>query len=407
MKKGLVILLCIGILSPSGYAQLLVESNGNVAVKPSSAPLSSFFSVNSSGNSNATTFIFSNDLDRDIGMWLGKRTPADTDNDYSMGINIDAYTGTLSTKKSFGYYTHVYKPSAIDTNKGRSYGVYAMAGNATSGWNYGVFGTINGNNNGAGIFGSSVSQDGGVNTGDRFAGFFHGNVKATNSFYGTSFITTSDYRLKNNIESLKAGCIDNVMELNAVSYNLKQYIVDTGDTTTIPVNYYTDDPNLLEKTHYGLIAQELRSIYPDLVYEGADGYLSINYVEIIPLLIKSIQELKTELDYLTDKTNNTLPKKVQENATTTEIHSSIILYQNNPNPFTENTEIKCFIPNHVANANLYIYDLNGHQVDSKIITEHGIVNIVIEGSSLDAGMYIYSLIVDGTMVDTKRMILTK
>lgn len=98
MKKGLVILLCIGILSPSGYAQLLVESNGNVAVKPSSAPLSSSFSVNSSGNSNATTFIFSNDLDRDIGMWLGKRTPADTDNDYSMGINNYSYLVVNTTQ---------------------------------------------------------------------------------------------------------------------------------------------------------------------------------------------------------------------------------------------------------------------------------------------------------------------
>lgn len=401
----LVMLTCIVVLS--GNAQLLVESNGNVAVKPSADPLASYFSVNSSGNANATTLINSNVFGMDIGMWLLKRSSYETNNDYSMGINIDANTGTQSTKKSFGYYAHVYKTSAIDSDRGRSYGVYAMAGNATSGWNYGVFGTINGENNGAGVFGSSVSQDGGMNTGYRYAGFFHGNVKATNSFYGTSFITTSDYRLKSNIESLNTGCIDNVMNLNVVSYNLKQYTVDTGDTTTVPVNYYTDDPNLLEKTHYGLIAQELQSIYPDLVYEGVDGYLSINYMEIIPILIKSIQELKTELDYLTSNTNKKAPQKKQENTMATDIISSTILYQNNPNPFTENTVIKCFIPDGITNAVLYIYDLNGHQVDSKNITERGNVSLVIEGRSFDAGMYLYSLITNGTIVDTKRMILTK
>lgn len=407
MKRTIlfVMLTCIVVLS--GNAQLLVESNGNVAVKPSADPLASYFSVNSSGNANATTLINSNVFGMDIGMWLLKRNSYETNNDYSMGINIDANTETLSTKKSFGYYTHVHKTSSIDSDRGRSYGVYAMAGNATSGWNYGVFGTINGENNGAGVFGSSLSQDGGINTGNRYAGFFHGNVKATNCFYGSSFITTSDYRLKSNIESIGTGCIDNVMNLNVVSYNLKQYIVDTGDTTTIPVNYYTDDPNLLEKTHYGLIAQELQSIYPDLVYEGADGYLSINYMEIIPLLIKSIQELKAELDVLTVNTNKTAPQKKQENSMATDILSSTILYQNDPNPFTENTVIKCFIPDRIANAVLYIYDLNGHQVDSKNITERGNVSLVIEGRSFDAGMYLYSLITNGTIVDTKRMILTK
>lgn len=61
----------------------------------------------------------------------------------------------------------------------------------------------------------------------------------------------------------------------------------------------------------------------------------------------------------------------------------------------------------VRNAVLYIYDMNGHQIDSRAITERGNASLTIEGNSLDAGMYLYSLITDGTVVDTKRMILTK
>jgi hypothetical protein len=55
---------------------------------------------------------------------------------------------------------------------------------------------------------------------------------------------------------------------------------------------------LSSKSHYGLSAQELQTIYPDLVTEEQDGYLAVNYVELIPILIQSIQDLKRELDEL-------------------------------------------------------------------------------------------------------------
>ena len=51
--------------------------------------------------------------------------------------------------------------------------------------------------------------------------------------------------------------------------------------------------------------------------------------------------------------------------------------------------------------------MNGHQIDSMPIAERGDVSLTIEGSSLDAGIYMYSLITDGEVVDTKRLILTK
>ena len=406
MKRTIlfVMLTCIVVLSVK--AQLLVESNGNVAVKPSTDPLASYFSVNSSGNATATTFINSNVSGKDIGMWMLKRTPNETNNDFSMGIDIDANTATLSSKKSFGYYTHVYKTSGIDSDSGRSYGVYAMAGNATSGWNYGVFGTINGENDGAGIFGSSINQDCGFNTHGRFAGVFHGTVASTDAFWGTAFISTSDYRLKDSIESVKTLCIDDIMKMNVVTYKLKQHFADTGDTTTIPVNYYTDDTGLLDKNHYGLIAQELQEIYPDLVYEGKNGYLAVNYMEIIPILIKTIQELKIQVDNLENKPDKS-PERKEEGIKSTDLLSSSILFQNNPNPFIENTEVRCFVPKEITNAMLYIYDMNGLQIDNRIIKERGTVSLVIEGNSLNAGMYLYSLITDGFVVDTKRMILTK
>lgn len=105
---------------------------------------------------------------------------------------------------------------------------------------------------------------------------------------------------------------------------MKQRSVDKGDTVTVPISYYTEDPDLLQKTHYGLIAQELQDIYPDLVYESGDGYLSVNYIELIPILIQSIQSLQNEIELLKDSNNKT-PKRVPKSSSNQkEISSSSI-----------------------------------------------------------------------------------
>jgi hypothetical protein len=83
------------------------------------------------------------------------------------------------------------------------------------------------------------------------------------------------------------------------------------------------------------------------------------------------------------------------------------LGQNIPNPFNVSTRIDIYLPNTVASAKLYIYNMQGSQVKSFNLNERGNTSITIEGSSLDAGMYLYTLIADGREVDTKKMILTK
>lgn len=406
MRRIFVFLSFICVLANSAYAQLLVESNGNVAIKPTTDPIVSDFAVNYPGYSEITSYIMSNSDYKDISVRIFKEGTANTGHDYTTALKSSVAAKTNSTKKAFGVYAHAYKETATDTNIGRSYGLYSLAGNGASGYNYGVFGTLYGNNNGAGVYGSSVSSDGGISTGSRYAGFFRGDVKSTDAMYATAFNTPSDFRFKENIESVGSESTDGLMKLNVVKYNLKQFAVETGDTATVQEYYYTDDSNILERKHYGLIAQELQQIYPDLVYEGKDGYLSVNYMEIIPILIKKIQELELKVE----KLDNAPSKAAMRNAVTTtvsDIESLPILYQNDPNPFTENTTIKCVIPNSIRSALLYIYDMNGRQIDGIIIKERGDISVTISANSLDAGMYLYSLITDGVASDTKRMILTR
>jgi len=51
-------------------------------------------------------------------------------------------------------------------------------------------------------------------------------------------------------------------------------------------------------TEYGVIAQEVQKEFPEMVYEGSDGYLEVKYIQLIPVMIEAIRELKNEIDSL-------------------------------------------------------------------------------------------------------------
>jgi hypothetical protein len=84
---------------------------------------------------------------------------------------------------------------------------------------------------------------------------------------------------------------------------------------------------------------------------------------------------------------------------------SAALYQNTPNPFTENTEIRYQLPENTKTAEIYIFDLQGKLIKTYAADTSGAV--LVKGSDLQAGIYSYTLVADGRQVDTKKMILTK
>ncbi|MGC3976868.1 MAG: hypothetical protein QM751_00650 [Paludibacteraceae bacterium] len=121
-----------------------------------------------------------------------------------------------------------------------------------------------------------------------------------------------------------------------------------------------------------------------MVYEDANGYLSVDYIGIIPLLIQSIKELKAELDALSSGTNvkQNTPTNITNNSSNVSIDETSLatLYQNTPNPFTQSTQIKYYLPKTVNKALLCIYDLQGKQLKQIMITERGEGIQTINGS---------------------------
>src|SRR6266536_780632 len=90
-------------------------------------------------------------------------------------------------------------------------------------------------------------------------------------------IQTSDVRLKQGVADLKYG-LSQVMQLRPVSFQWKEGN-DKG-------------------THLGLIAQEVDAVMPEAVQKSADANapLGLNYSNLIPVLIKAIQEQQGTLD---------------------------------------------------------------------------------------------------------------
>lgn len=382
---------------------MLVDSNGKMAVGidvNSYNSTYSRFSVNTRGDNSTLSSFNSNGYSTGIKIDQSAQNTSTS----SVRYGLDVYADNVPNKTIYGIRTMTMAGSA--TSGCVSYGLWSMAARGESGKNYGICTSVLYGSNGAGIFASDGSNTSGVTLSDRWAGYFDGKVKVTTSITSPVFSTGSDYRLKENIRSLAPGSLERIMDLNVVQYNLKQFEVESNDPTPEKHYFYDPESEVFKNTHYGLIAQELQEIYPDLVLTGGDGYLSVNYMELIPILIQSVQELKLQLDAVTGVAKQSQTKgdiSTPESITTLETQ----LFQNKPNPFTENTTIECVVGNDVKNASLYIYDMNGRQVDVLPVAGRGNTSVTIEGRSLEAGIYLYSLIADGQVIETKRMILTR
>jgi hypothetical protein len=101
-------------------------------------------------------------------------------------------------------------------------------------------------------------------------------------FVDGNIVNPSDANLKKNIVPLNIEITEKLMKLNPTSFEFK------------------DDPS--SQIHYGFIAGELENEYPELIRTKPDkkyvNIKSVNYLEIIPLLVHKIQQMQKEIDQL-------------------------------------------------------------------------------------------------------------
>lgn len=115
---------------------------------------------------------------------------------------------------------------------------------------------------------------------NNFRIYSEANVGRYITYGGTTWTSSSDERLKTDIETLP-DALDKITALRGVSYRWR----DETDKTT----------------HLGVIAQDVQKVYPELVSTGDKGYLGVAYEGLIAPLLQAINELKAKNDALLAK----------------------------------------------------------------------------------------------------------
>ena len=159
----------------------------------------------------------------------------------------------------------------------------------------------------------------------------------------------------------------------------------------------------------GFVAQEVEALIKKTGYvfygvdipKGDNDAYGIRYAEFVVPLVKAVQELSEQVSALQQELAAS-----QKTEAATGAHKTI-LYQNNPNPFTSDTNIEMVISENVQQAKLIVYNLEGRQLKTIDIVKRGKTSVTIVANELHSGMYLYTLLTDGVVIDTRRMILTE
>ncbi len=254
-----------------------------------------------------------------------------------------------------------------------------------------------------------------------------GNASVT-VIEGQVAFTTSDSRFKFNVKEDVKG-LEFIKKLRPVSYQFDTKKFDNFLIKNMPDSIkalhangsdYTSSTNIIRT---GFLAQEVEQaakdcgFVTDIVHAPADSSdnYSLQYGVIVVPLVKAVQELSKQLDSLKAAT------------TQTKSHSNYNPNQNNPmdtvsmkltlpdaptigepqpNPNNGSTQIPFYLPDNVSGAKVQFVDMLGRTMQEKIL-QPGYGLIKIDTQDLPQGTYVYSLIINGKVIDTKKMMRGK
>lgn len=263
----------------------------------------------------------------------------------------------------------------------------------------GLHAVANGGNNAYGVYGTAQS-------GASFnaAGYFAGDV------YANGVLLTSDRKFKQDIAPIEHS-LEQLMKLKPSVYQFK-----TGEFKTM---------HLPQGKQIGLVADELKQVFPELVQKAVQPaqykqgsrelinpeveYEAVNYTGLIPVLVASVQELKTENDALKVelaelrqavldlKSGNHRPVNV----------STAYLEQASPNPVQGTTTIRYGVPEGIVSARFTLTNANGQTLKQLALSSRGAGQLTLNTSGLPSCTYTYTLWVDGQPTASKQLMIAR
>ena len=399
--------------SANGFNINLTNSNSSSSFIEQAGITVSAINNNPNGNENYGLYTKANGLNsQNYGAYFNAGSQCNF-------TNIGLYCSAENAPSIYGLWVSAVNTSAA-SSKLNSYGIKSSAQGSAN--NYGVYGIANQDNiNGyvIGVLGEAVSYGYGstnyfygvqgiaplqtctTGTCNGAAGYFNGDVYASNGIF-----KSSDLKLKDQIQPV-LNASNLLSQINAKQFTFK--------TVSFP------ELNLPNGQHFGFIAQDIENILPNLVkgfvnpprldstgnilYNSLD-FKAVNYEEFIPLLVAGFNEQKARFDSLLNTIQNPAPIVNPQNSQKITLSnvSSIILNQNDPNPFTESTRITYQVPDDVHEAKIIFTNSTGSIINTVIINERGTGELEVYASDLSKGIYNYTLVCDGKIISTMKMV---
>jgi hypothetical protein len=221
--------------------------------------------------------------------------------------------------------------------------------------------------------------------------YVYGNGQA----YSYGWNTISDSTLKENVLNIN-NALAKVLRLQGVTYNLRSNCNDvSGGRKNI--------------RQMGLIAQAVQRVVPEVVTTNDNGIKTIAYSNMVGLLVEAIKQEDVKVNLLQHKLDSCIALNKQTGSVNDidRIGGQAKLYPCVSCPVNHNATFQCYIPEHSKNASLLVFDMSGALKKTITITGKDTQYVSVNGGELNAGMYYYSLLVDGTEVDTRKIIMTQ
>ncbi len=350
---------------------------------------------------------------------------------YSLNTNIN---GSANTSNG---YASMY--SNIDGGLNSSYGAKCLVNN-TFGTGNNAFGTYALSTNDVGNYNSGFGYNANVAANNFDEATAIGSNAIVNSSYrvwlGSSLVdvwtdniyNVSDGRFKRNVTTEQVKGLDFIKRLRPVTYNFDAKALTehmTQNMTEEKRQEYLkgDFDRVYNKVQTGFIAQEVE------VAAKASGYnfsgvhspkdkldtYGVSYYQFVVPLVKAVQEqqqmIEAQQQTIANQQKaidallnaNTDAKKALQQTSVDKI--GFTMEQNNPNPFTLETTVTYNLPIEINSAYMAVYDLSGKQITTFPINQKGEGSMIINAEKLAPGIYIYSIIGDNKVLDSKRMVV--
>lgn len=270
-----------------------------------------------------------------------------------------------------------------------------------------------------------------------------GNTSTTD-VWGGSYHIVSDKRFKKDVQENVPG-IAFIKSLRPVTYHYDMNALDKTIYGKDAEEYEKKMAKEIEKKgailYTGFIAQEVLAAANKVGYnfsgvkvpqEGEKDMYGLSYSDFVVPLVKSVQEQEaiietqsnkiaslennlsavlTRLDVVSNQLNalreccNSSSAEPSSGATNGNINGSAIsqLFDAMPNPSSSSTVLPYFISTTFTSAEIQLSDMNGQVIKTIPIQSTGYSSVELQTNTLAPTTYNYSLVVDGKVVNTKKL----